>query len=166
MQKLPKSLNDHPRLARLEAYFSTALAPLYPDARVQVAHVPLDPALKEALAIAFGTRHLLQGLELITTALDREEKGLAAARAKAGAPRPQRVSRLLILASDGTTRFYRDAASLITRHEDRLATLRVDATGDELGRAFTAKGGAAKALLVDDKDALGLALSRLAELLP
>jgi hypothetical protein len=90
-------------------------------------------------------------------------KGIAAVRAKTGAPAAQRLSRLLILASDGTPRFYHDADSLLAKHSDRLWAVKVDATGEVLGRALTQKGGRALALMIDDKDAICLALSRLAD---
>lgn len=161
MLKLPKSLQDHPSKDAIEAYFTGAVAPLHPEAPVLVTHRPFDKALHEALKVAFGTSHLLQGLELIETALNREERGLAMVRAKSGQAIAHRLSRLLIVANDGTTRFYRDVGAVLHHHGDRTWCLKVDITGHDLGRALTTKGGPAKALLVDDKDAVSMMLARL-----
>ena len=78
---------------------------------------PLNPALQSALKVVFGTGHLIQGLELITKHMEREAKGLKAVQEKSGQAPAQRLSRLLLLASDGSDRFYRDAASLLHKHE-------------------------------------------------
>lgn len=166
MLKLPKSLAAHPKLELLEAYFRKGEGPLIQGgagAMVLVSRWPLEAALQSALRAARGTGHLMQGLELIEETLDREGKGLKAAQAKAAQPSGQRLSRLLLLADDGAPRFYRDSASLLVRHADRLHGVVVAASAETLGREFTAKGGATKALLIDDKDALGLALSTLAD---
>jgi hypothetical protein len=163
MLKLPKTLLEHPRREAIEAFFSASVAPLFPEARSRVTLRPFDQPLREALKAAFGMRHLIQGLELIETVLDREEKGLALVRQKTGQPESQRLSRLVILAADGTPRFYRDADRLLERHKSRVWGVKVDATGEELGRGATPKGGSAKALMIDDKDALVLALARLVD---
>ena len=75
----------------------------------------------------------------------------------------QRLSRLVLLANDGAERFYHDAASLLARNADRTWGCLIDATATELGRSFTAKGGPAKALMINDKTALGLFLTTLAQ---
>lgn len=168
MLKLPKSLADHPHLALLEAYFREGESMLEVEGNtpsVIVSKWALDAALLAALRAVRGTGHLMQGLELIGTTLDREGKGLRAAQAKAAQPSGQRLSRLLLLANDGAPRFYRDASSLLSRNADRVRGVLVDASAAELGKEFTPKGGATKALLIDDKDALGLALSTLADAL-
>jgi hypothetical protein len=84
---------------------------------------------------------------------------------KTGQPPANRASRLLILANDGAERFYRDADKLVAAHADRLLAFLIDADAPTLGAAATAKGNAAKALMIDDKIALGLFLSAYADAL-
>lgn len=162
MLKLPKVFADDPRSARLYARFARSERPLRPGGTVIVSWLPFDGDLIQALKSVYGTGHLAQGLELIAATLDREAKGLELARAKTGQVASGRLSRLVLLASDGSERFYRDAEGLLTRHAERVWGCRIDASSEALGAAFTPKGKAAKALLIDERRALELFLSRLA----
>lgn len=162
MLKLPKNIQELPNLAALEAYFTMREAPL-PGQKVVVSKWPLNAALEAALKVALGTGHLIQGLELIAKDLDREAKGIKAVQEKSGQPPAQRLSRLVLLANDGADRFYHDAASMLGRNADRAWGCLIDATAADLGKAFTAKGGPAKALMINDKTALGLFLTTLAQ---
>ena len=167
MLKLPKSLQAHPHLARLEALLSAAARPLRAEgtATATAVHVALDEALRNALRIAKGTGHVAQGLEMMAQTLDNEKKGLRLVQEKTNQPPANRASRLLLLARDGSDRFYREAERILINHGDRTLAFLVDATGDELGGLFTAKGKAVKALMIDDKVALGLFLSASADAL-
>jgi hypothetical protein len=164
--RLPKDVKDHPRLAELEGAFTADMRVLREGGVVQASHWPLDGAVRRALKAALNMGHLTQGLEAIARVLDREQKGLAALAAKSGAPQAPRLSRLLILANDGTERFYHDVESLLRRNADRTWAVVVAADAEQLGAAATQKGGIAKALLIDERRALGLFLSTLAEGLP
>ena len=163
MLKLPKNIMDHPRRPELEAYFAEREQNLREGSTIRVSRLEKAANLQDALTAAYGIGHLIQGLELIAEKLDREQKGLKIAQERAGQPPPQRLSRLLILANDGSERFYRDAEAILKRHGDRLWCCVIEATAVELGRAFTPKGNPAKALLIDDRNALGLFLSTLAK---
>ena len=161
MLRLPKNVQNHPHLAQLEAHFSDSVRPIKPDSAVLVSHWAFDATLRATLKIVYGTGHLIQGLELITETLNKEQRGLRAAQEKAGLPPPQRMSRLMLLSNDGTDRFYKDAETLLRHHGDRLWACVVDVGAAELGLAFTPKGNPAKALMIDDRDALGLFLASL-----
>ena len=163
MLKLPKNVLENPRRVELEAYFTLSEQPLREGSAVPISRLPDTAGLRAALLAVFGTGHLIQGLELIVERLDNEQRGLKAAQERAGLQPPQRLSRLLILARDGSARFYRDAESTLARHADRLWGCVIDVTAAELGRAFTPKGNPAKALMIDDRDALGLFLATLAK---
>jgi hypothetical protein len=162
MLKLPKQLAPHPKAEALTARFDETARPVRDGSPVLVSHWALDDALARALKAALGTGHLVQGLEAIAQQLDREKKGLDAVREKTGDAPAGRLSRLLLLASDGSERFYREAEAVLARHGDRLWGCRVEADAARLGEAFTPKGRPTKALLIDDKQALTLALLALA----
>lgn len=164
MLKLPKSLVSHPKHEALTAFLAKNARPLRDGGvpGVEAVFVPLDEGLRSALRVALGTRHLTQGLEAMGETLEKEAKGLRLVQEKTGQAPAQRASRLLILANDGSERFYRDAERLLAKHGDRLMAMVADATSELLG-AFTAKGNAAKALMIDDRDALALFLSSYAD---
>jgi hypothetical protein len=163
MLKLPKSLDRHPKREALLRFFTATEGPLHPEHPAPVTVTPWTDPLRAALEAARGMGRLVQGMELIDERLESEERGLAKVRAQSATPAGERLSRLLILANDGSPRFYRQAHRLLGRHASRLWAIKIDATGDALGAALTPKGGKALALLIDDKDALGLALSVLAD---
>lgn len=162
--RMPKDVADHPRLAALEKYFKDTQRPLREGSEVRVSVWPLDEKLRASLQGILHTGHVVQGLESIGELLDREKKGLDAARLKSGqqAPAP-RLARLILLSNDGSERFLRDAAAVLSRHVDRAHGALVDVTAEELGKLFTQKGKPAKALLIDDRKALGLFLRTLAD---
>lgn len=162
MLKLPKDVLTHPATAQLEAFLRSRERPLRDGSPVPVTELELDPKLAFALNAARGTGHLVQGLELIDDKLRREEKGLAALRAKTGQAQGQRLSRLILLAADGSERFYHDVESVLTKHADRAWAFRLDAKSDALG-AYTPKGNPTKALMIDDRKALVLFLRAYAE---
>ncbi|HEU4536487.1 MAG TPA: hypothetical protein VFS00_20320 [Polyangiaceae bacterium] len=158
--KLPRALETDPRAPAVEAALAADARPLWERGVVRVAHRPLTESLRRALAGAALRDALEQGLEGIEARLQSEQRGLDALRAKPGAPPPgaPRVSRLLVLASDGSQRFYRDAEALLRRYEARLLGLRLDAPGDALGPAVLGREALARALLIADRDAVGAVL--------
>lgn len=155
---LPKNLKDHPRLEEITQRFTDAMDPLWPGGKILVARWAFDSVLREALRLPFGKSHLVQGLELITSNLANEQKGLK--MAKHAVPPTPRMSRLLLLTQDGSERFYRDAESLLVKHGDRLAACVLAVDSAELGSHVGAKGPV-KALLIDDKTVLGEFLASL-----
>ncbi len=163
MLKLPKNVAELPNLAAVETYFAKGSTLISPHHEVRGSQLALDDALTHALKVALGTGHLVQGLELIAKDLDREAKGIKAVQEKSGQAPAGRLSRLIFLANDGSERFLREAAGMLGRHADRAWGCLIKASSDELGRSFTTKGGPAKALMIDDKAALGMFLTALAQ---
>lgn len=162
--KLPRSLEIDPRAAFVEAALEAAAHPLWPQGTVRVAHLPLSPLLERALAGASLRGSVAQGLESIESRLQSEQRGLDALQSKPNAPPPgaPRISRLLVLANDGSQRFYRDAEALLRRYEARLLGLHLDVAGDALGRAALGRDALARALLIDDREAVTAVLLALA----
>ncbi len=149
---LPRALED--ASAAVRARIERAARPLWRGATLRAPVVPLDPALASALAVAARAGALVVGLEAASAALDREEHGLAAVAARAGARRAERISRLLLVADDGAERFYRTAERITRRHAGRLLTCRLEASSAALGRAALGRDAAVKAVLVRHKDAV------------
>lgn len=165
MLRLPKDLDNHPHLRRLEAYLAQSLKPLRAGGDLQILHLTWTPAMGGSVRTLASKGHLEQGLEHIAKVLDREKHGLLALHAKAGGELPRRLSRLLLLACDGSERFYHNAESLLRRHDDRLHGIVLDIDAEALGREVSPKGRPLKALLIKERQAVGLFLGALAETL-
>lgn len=158
--KLPKQVEQDPRHEAVRRALSADTRLLWPGGKRTVAHLALTPALRQALAEARG--QLEQGFEGAERVLEAEAKGLVALRQKTGEAQGSRVSRLLLLAADGSERFYRHAESLLARHEERLLVAVVDAPGEGLGEAALGPGRLARAVLVGERDAVSRVLLSLA----
>ncbi len=66
-------------------------------------------------------------------------------------PQNARVSRLLFVASDGSTRFYRDCDALVSRYPQRLLACRLEIAGEALGEALLGSARMVRSVLVSDK---------------
>ena len=163
MLKLPKDVVADPRHDALAAKLEASARPLWEQGRVLVPEAAFNEALGAALAEALAEGEACQGLEGAESALAIEQKGLDALRRKAPAAAPSpRASRVLFLANDGSTRFYRDAEALLLRHADRLLGCRLAIDGDALGKALLGEARLVRAVLVTDKRAAARALLALA----
>lgn len=150
--KLPKDVVADPRHDAVVALLTKHAGLLWEEGRHQVATLPLTGALSGALRGALAARQACQGLELVTEKLANEQKGLDAASKKTPeSPQNARVSRILFIANDGSTRFYRDCDALLSRYPQRLLACRLDVTGDELGLAILGTAKLVRSLLVFDK---------------
>jgi hypothetical protein len=165
MLKLPKDVLAHANVAQLDLFFGASQKPIRPKGGATVTFCSLDDALSSALRVTSGTGHLVQGLEMITKQLDKELKGLRAVQEKTRQVESQRMSRLLFVSNDGSERYYHDVDSLVKKHGNRLWCCRIEATAVELGERYTQKGQPTKTLMIDDRKALGLFLSTLANAL-
>src|SRR5438067_86235 len=69
--------------------------------------------------------------------LDAEEMGLHVLQTRAPeSAQNARASRILLLADDGSTRFYRDCDALLSRYAQRLLACRLQVPGEALGNAL------------------------------
>lgn len=163
--RLPRTLEADARAPAVRAALEASARPLWEQGTVAVAHVALGEPLERALGGAARSRSAVQGLESAEARLRDQQRGLDALRERPGgeaAAGGARVSRLLVLANDGSRRFYRDAEALLRRYEARLLGLRVEAAGDELGRRLMGREALVRALLVDDREAVTAVLLALA----
>ena len=159
MLKLPKDLVADPRHDAVFALLTNHAGLLWESGRNQVATLPMTDALARELRGALSAEHACHGLELITHKLAGEQKGLdAVARKAPESPQNARASRVLFLASDGSTRFYRDCDALLSRYPQRLLACRLEIPGEELGSRLTGSAKVIRSVLVFDKKVAARAL--------
>jgi hypothetical protein len=150
--KLPKDVVADPRHDAVSKLLTTHTGLLWESGRHQVATLPLTDALVTELRGALSAGLACQGLELITEKLAAEQKGLDTARERTqDSPQNARVSRILFLADDGSTRFYRDCDALLSRYPQRLLACRLEVPGDALGEALFGSAKLVRSVLVFDK---------------
>ena len=159
MLKLPKDVLADPRHDAVANLLAAHAGLLWESGRHPVATLPLTAALAAELRGALAGGQACQGLELITDKLESEQKGLDALTRKApDSPQNARVSRLLFLADDGSTRFYRDCDALLSKYPQRVLACRLDVPGEALGQALFGAPKMVRSVLVVDKAAAARAL--------
>lgn len=126
------------------------------------AHHPLTPTLAALLSEIRRARRLVRGLEAAEESLTIQALGVRH-RASASQPAARRVSRLLLVSADGSTRFYRNIERLIRQSGETLEVLIIPCNELELGAAAFGADNRARALLVDHKDAVARVLDCLGE---
>ena len=125
--------------------------------------VAFNPALLEALRIAHRAGQLVRSLEGAERKLAAEGRGLDLVDQKSGVSRGDRVSRLLVLADNGTDRFYRQVEKLLRQHGPRVLALRLEVKAQTLGQMLFGPGHRVLLLLLDHKQAVSAMLLALAE---
>ena len=154
MLKLPKDVAADPRHDAVASLPATGARPLWEGGKNPAATLPLTDALAAELRAALAAGLACQGLEACAEKLAAEQKGLDALQQKAPeSPQNARASRLLFLADDGSTRFYRDADALLSRYAQRLLACRLQVSGEALGNAVLGSPRLVRAVLVVDKKA-------------
>jgi hypothetical protein len=136
--------------------------PLWSGSAVRIPGASMSDALAAALKSAYSASRVVRGMEGAEQKLAAEERGLRIADRQSGTPRGVRVSRLLILASDGAERFYRQVESLLRRHGPRVLAVRVAIDAEALGALLFGPGRRARLLLLEHKDAVAAVLLAMA----
>ncbi len=150
--KLPKDVVADPRHDAVVQLLAQNTALLWENGRHRVPMLPMTDALAVELRRALAVGHASQGLEFIAEKLAAEQKGLDALIKKAPEnPQNARVSRILFLANDGSTRFYREVDTLLSRYPQRLLVCRLDITGEALGQTLLGTAKMVRSVLVFDK---------------
>lgn len=149
--RLPRTLRDEPAAEHLGSKLATRAVPLWEGGDVLAVGVELFDELNRALIDALACGRIVRGFEAAERALDASQLGLNHADQKSGATRGARVSRLVVLANDGSDRFYRNVQSMLLAHSPRVLALRVDTDENALGQLLFGPNGRARLLLVDHK---------------
>lgn len=152
--KLPRKVENDPRHEPIEKLLKQNLRPLWEKITISVPHIQFLPPLEEVLTRALSYKQLERGLEHIDQILNSEKKGLDALRQKQKTAPANRVSRLLLIANDGTERFYRACETTLIRHSDRVLCLHLDVPSARLSRNLFGEAQLVKSLLVSDREAV------------
>jgi len=158
----PRDIEADPCGAALRTRLDADAAPLWANGTIPAARIGAGLPLIALLERLAREGALVLGLEAAQAALDAEEAGLAALAARDKKARPARVSRVLLLASDGAERFYRAAESLTRAHATRLLTCRLDVAAETLGPHVVGRPASVKAVLVQRKGAVSAVLRAIA----
>jgi len=150
--KLPKAIEAGPNAAALHAALRQQARPLWTGGALLVPTASWSPAIASVLQSAHGEGRLVRGLEMIEKTLEREARGLKLADARSETSRGSRVSRLVLLASDGTERFYRQAERLLAQQGPRLLAIRVDADSARFASLVSEATGVVRALMLEHKE--------------
>lgn len=156
--RLPKLVEADPRAQELLRILLAHARLLWSDGKIQVPMVAFSPALVEALRTAHKAGQLVRSLEGAERRLSAEDRGLGLVDQQSGVLRGARVSRLLVLAEDGTERFYRQVEKLLRQQGPRVLALRLEVTAETLGRMLFGPGRRAVLLLLDHKEAVSAVL--------
>jgi len=156
--RLPKLVEADPRAQELLRILPAHTRLLWPEGKIHVPMVAFSPALAEALRTARRAGQLLRSLEGAERRLAAEDRGLSLVDRQSGVLRGARVSRLLVLADDGTDRFYRQVEKLLRQQGPRVLALRLDVKAETLGQMLFGPGRRAVLLLLDHKEAVSAVL--------
>ncbi len=160
--RLPRKVEEECDAGRLTNELAARAQPLWVGGELRVARAELAPGFEAALRSAYSAGRIVRGLEGAERALGVEKRGQKRVDRKTGVDRGQRVSRLLVLADDGSERFHRGVESLLRRHAPRVLALRIPADENALGRLLFGRDQVARLLLVEHKDAVSAVLLALA----
>jgi hypothetical protein len=160
--RLPKAVEGEPIAAQLATELAKRARPLWKGGRLRVARAELAPGLETALRSVYSAGQIVRGLEAADRSLKTQARGLARVDRKTGVERGRRVSRLLVLADDGSERFYRNVESLVHLHAPRVLALRLAIDERALGELVFGPDQVARLLLIEHKHAVSALLLELA----
>jgi hypothetical protein len=160
--RLPKTVEAESAAAHLLREWVVRAEPMWSGGALRVPRAELGTELRAALKSAYSAGRIVRGLEGAERVLATEQQGLERVDRITGVDRGGRVSRLVVLAGDGSERFYREVESLLRRHEPRGVAVRVPEGEHGLGELLFGPNRVARLLLVEHKDAVSAVLLALA----
>jgi hypothetical protein len=160
--RLPKLVESDPRGAVLHQRLVEHARPIRDGSEISVAVARFD-GIESAVLRAHRAGRVVRGLETAEQALAAEERGLRLADESSGVKRGGRVSRLLLLANDGSDGFYRQAENLLKRHAPRVLAIRLDVDATSLGAPLFGAGRTTRLLMIQHKEAVAAVLLAIEE---
>jgi hypothetical protein len=148
--RLPKLVESDPRGEALFQSLVEHAQPIRSGSEIFVSVARFD-GLEGALLSAYRDSRVVRGLETAERTLAAEERGLRLADKSSGVKRGARVSRLLLLADDGSDRFYRQVENLLRRHGPRVLAIRLDVDAAGLGAPLFGTGRATRLLMIQHR---------------
>lgn len=161
--RLPREIETDPCHDAVRAALAARTRLLWPGGTLVASVVPLSDALRRALGTPATARLLRRGLEAAEGALAAERRGLAALPPAEAQRQGGRVSRLVLVASDGAERFYRQVERLVAAHAPRVLACVVDCDSATLGGLLYEDDAMAKLVLAEHKTAVAAILRAFAE---
>jgi len=155
--RLPRLVESDPRGTALLQRLIDHAQPIRAGSEIFVP-VTRFAGIEGALKSAHRAGRVVRGLETAERTLAGEERGLRLADEKSGVARGGRVSRLLLLANDGSDGFYRRVETLLRRHGPRVLAIRLDVEADGLGAPLFGAGHSARLLMIQHKEAVAAVL--------
>lgn len=113
----------------------------------------ISESIVNSLNSARRTGRLIRGFEDAEKKLSAERAGIASSDNKTGSSRIERISRLVVVANDGSERFYRQTKKLVEKNHPRVLGILLDVKSFELGEMVFGPGKRALFLLINHKDA-------------
>ncbi len=160
--RLPRPVESDPRGPQLLRGLTARTRPLRPGGEIGIPVAGMTRELAEALRSAYSAGQVVRSLENAERKLAAEERGLQMADRQSGVSRGVRVSRLLLLADDGSERFYRQIEALLRRHGPRVLAVRLEIDEQGLGELLFGPGRVTRLLMLEHKQAVGSALLAMA----
>jgi hypothetical protein len=160
--RLPKSVESDPRGPQLLSNLTAHTLPLQPGSEIGIPVAGMTPELADALRSARSAGQVVRSLENAERKLAAEERGLQMADRQTGVVRGVRISRLLLIANDGSERFYRQIEALLRRHGPRVLAVRLEIDEQGLGELLFGPGRVARLLMLEHKQAVGSVLLAMA----
>jgi hypothetical protein len=146
---LRQSLIEHARPIRAGSDISVSMATF--------------ATISNELQSAHRAGRVVRGLEEAQRTLATEQHGMRLVDQSSGVKRGERVSRLLLLANDGSDGFYRQVEKLLKRHGPRVLAIALDVDAAGLGEPLFGPGHTARLLMIQHKEAVAAALLSLAD---
>lgn len=160
--RLPKFVESDPRGVQLLDSFKAHAQPLWRKGGISIPAAVLSVEMAGALRKAQVSGQVIRGLENAERTLAAEERGLRMADRQTDAPRGDRVSRLILLANDGSERFYRNVETMLHRHGPRVLAVRLETDAGGLGELLFGPGRIARLVMLERKQAVGEVLLAMA----
>ena len=151
---LPKRLNGSEDGKKILAVLNSHLKPVKPEIDFIAPSFPISQSIMDALYSARRTGRLIRGFEDAEKKLSAERSGIASVDIKTVSKRMERISRLVIVANDGSERFYRQTGILVEKNKPRILVIHLDISSLELGERLYGPGKRALFLLINHKDAV------------
>lgn len=160
--RLPKLVESDPRGVDLLQKLIARARPIRAESEISVPEAKLD-GIKSALKSAHRAGRVVRGLKTAEQILASEEHGMQLVDESSGVTRGDRVSRLLLLANDGSDGFYRKVENLLKRHAPRVLAIRLDVNAANLGAPLFGTGHTTRLMMIQHKDAVAALLFCFAE---
>lgn len=148
--KLPRQIeSEHPGNDLL-AVLQSRTRKLWDKSILDIPLLEFSEALKAALRAARCSGRIIQGLDMAAQTLDSERRGLDMVKQQTS--QGGRISRLALMANDGSRHFYRKADRLLEKHAPRVLGCIVEADSLTLGSMLFGPEKTAKLILVSHKE--------------